>query len=247
MMVTKLIITVLSVASFGCKSYAFTPYSNILRQPQNSFITKRELEASLILQRAGLITKETALGAKLSISTTDAVAIFGRLADRAYVLPPSDVEGTAASGYEFGVMEAGRPKWLCTYEERSGKTQGGGMMMRHVPNWRLCLFGEDDVPLEDRNALRETLGDDSIKFQMPLSAPSGSKVAATETPKDEAVIDALWNLLGGGGSTSRLCSGDVSVALQSMALSHGSSTEDHLTYAIFEKAFLAAADKDSES
>jgi len=73
---------------------------------------------------------------------------------------------------------------------------------------------------------------------MPLSAPSGSKVAASETPKDEAVIDALWNLLG-GGSTS-LSSGDVSAALQSTALSHGSSTEDHLTYAVFEKAFLAA-------
>jgi len=239
-------ITVLSVASFGFNIDAFTSFSTIFFQQQKTTITKRESGASHKFQRAHRHkSKETALEAESSISTTDAVAIFGRLADRAFVPPPTEIQGTAASGYEFGVMEAGRPKWMCTYEERSGKTQGGGNMMRHVPNWKVCLFGEDDVALENRDALREALGNDSVKFQMPLSAPSGAKTAATETPKDEAVIDSLWKLLGGGSSTNRLCSGDVSAALQSAALSHGSSTEDHLTYAIFEKAFLAAASEDA--
>jgi len=80
---------------------------------------------------------------------------------------------------------------------------------------------------------------------MPLSAPSGAKKAAAEPPTDEAVIDTLWTLLGGSAS-GPLRAGDVSSVLQATALSHGSSTDDHLTYAVFEKAFLAAASsKDS--
>mmetsp|Transcript_38210 Transcript_38210/g.42813 ORF Transcript_38210/g.42813 Transcript_38210/m.42813 type:complete len:232 (-) Transcript_38210:191-886(-) len=178
------------------------------------------------------------------LNSIDAVACFGRLADKAFVLPQTKVEGTAASGYEFGVLEAGRPKWMCTYIERTGKTQGGGNTMTHVPNWRSRLFGIDDNGdelLQNRAALKEALFSD-IKFQMPLASPGGT-FAAKEPLKNEAVVDAMWILLGGEHSDAPLSSETASKALQAAAIEHtDNSTQqqhDHLTYAVFEKAFLA--------
>jgi len=219
---TILNLTILSVASLGKTTHAFT------LSPDNAIRTT--------LSRTRTTTTLSA------VTNADAASIFGRLADRAYVPPPSDVQGTAASGYEFGVMEAGRPKWLCTYGERSGQTQGGGKMMTHVPNWKKLLFDGEDGVLEGKGRLKELLGDgELVKFQMPLSAPSGTKSVATEPPTDPAV-DALWSLFGGSSENDGpLNAGDVSTALRETANANGSSTEDHFTFAVFEKAFLAAA------
>ena len=52
--------------------------------------------------------------------TGDALSCFSRVGDKMYVLKPDEVTGTAASGYEFGILQAGRPKWLCTYRSRAG-------------------------------------------------------------------------------------------------------------------------------
>jgi len=108
------------------------------------------------------------------LNSIDAVACFGRLADKAFVLPQNNVEGTAASGYEFGVLEAGRPKWMCTYFVRIGKTQGGGNTMTHVPNWRSRLFEIDDSGdelLQNRAALKKVLFSEEIKVRA-VFAPS---------------------------------------------------------------------------
>ena len=124
----------------------------------SAFVVRNEVSGIL-----GRLNVNAPLSASVeSLNPVDVVACYGRLADRAYVLPNDEVEGTAASGYEFGVLEAGRPKWLCTYEERSGKTQGGGNEIQHVPNWRQRLFGADGV-LADRDALREAITSEGIK------------------------------------------------------------------------------------
>merc|ERR1712157_484150 len=112
-----------------------------------------------------------------ALNSIDAVACFGRLADKAFVLPSENVEGTAASGYEFGVLEAGRPKWICTYEKRTGKTQGGGNEMTHIPNWCQKLFEVDNGVLKNRAALQEAIFSKDLKYQMPLGAPSGTFAA----------------------------------------------------------------------
>jgi hypothetical protein len=79
----------------------------------------------------------------MTLETHEIVGCFGRLADKAFVPLPTEVQGTAASGYEFGVLQSGRPKWLCTYTERSGQTQGGGAELCHVPTWCSLLFPEE--------------------------------------------------------------------------------------------------------
>ena len=77
---------------------------------------------------------------------------------------------------------------------------------------------------------------------MPLSAPPGTKAVAAESPSDEA-IDTLWSLLGGDDDgSSSLNVKDVSVTLRETANKYGSSTEDHYTFPVFEKAFLASVD-----
>ena len=53
--------------------------------------------------------------------TGDALSCFSRVGDKMYVLKPDEVTGTAASGYEFGILQAGRPKWLCTYRSRAAR------------------------------------------------------------------------------------------------------------------------------
>jgi len=173
------------------------------------------------------------------IASVDVVACFGRLADRAFVLPNDKVEATEASGYEFGVLEAGRPKWLCTYEERTGKTQGGGNEMTHQPNWYQILFNNDN-DLQNRDALRDILFSNDIKFQMPLAAPSGT-FSAKGPITNEVVVDALWKMLGGDDDDGPLSSKDVSSTLCKAAIENGSDTKDHLTYAVFEKALLLCA------
>merc|ERR1711865_916498 len=88
------------------------------------------------------------------------VGIFGRLADKLYVVATTAEEGggitgTAASGYEFGVLEAGRPKWLCTYPSRHGQSQGGGATLTHVPHWCSRLFAAS-TPDENDNEIDAT-------------------------------------------------------------------------------------------
>ena len=73
---------------------------------------------------------------------------------------------------------------------------------------------------------------------MPLSAPPGT-FAAKGPITNEVVIDAMWSMLGGLDVDGPLSSEDASSALRAAAAKHGSDTEDHLTYAIFEKAFVA--------
>merc|ERR1711865_1003407 len=118
------------------------------------------------------------------------VGIFGRLADKLYVVATTDEEGggitgTAASGYEFGVLEAGRPKWLCTYPSRHGQSQGGGATVTHVPHWCTRLFAattdENDENNDETNLLtKEKLLTilQELTFEMPLGAAPGLKQKA---------------------------------------------------------------------
>jgi len=99
-----------------------------------------------------------------SIDTHLIVGCFGRLADKSFVLAPSEIQGTAASGYEFGVLESGRPKWICSYASRTGATQGGGADMTHVPTWRSVLFGDDSVVLT-KNKLATVLLSETTKVR----------------------------------------------------------------------------------
>jgi len=175
-----------------------------------------------------------------SVDVGSIVACYGRLADKVFVLPKEEIQGTAASGYEFGILQSGRPKWLCTYEERTGQTQGGGNEMRHVPNW-CALFGEEGV-LKNKEALASAIVGEGIKFQMPLSAPSGQRAKAMEPITDQAALSALWILLGGAinDDSASLTLSASSKALRAAALKHGSEA-DHLTWAVFQTAFLDVA------
>ena len=100
----------------------------------------------------------------MTLETHEIVGCFGRLADKAFVLPPTEVEGTSASGYEFGVLESGRPKWLCTYTERSGQTQGGGAELCHVPTWCSVLFPAEAAGLT-KSELISILQDETTKVR----------------------------------------------------------------------------------
>ncbi|OEU07051.1 hypothetical protein FRACYDRAFT_252153 [Fragilariopsis cylindrus CCMP1102] len=114
----------------------------------------------------------------MTLETHEIVGCFGRLADKAFVLPPTEVEGTSASGYEFGVLESGRPKWLCTYTERSGQTQGGGAELCHVPTWCSVLFPAEAAGLT-KSGLNSILQDETTKFEMPLGASPMAKKKAS--------------------------------------------------------------------
>ena len=167
------------------------------------------------------------------------VGIFGRLADKRYVVATTDEEeggrgvtGTAASGYEFGVLEAGRPKWLCTYTRRHGHSQGGGATVTHVPHWCSRLFAASTMDENDENndatnlLTKEKLVTilQELTFEMPLGAAPGLKQKAAlplqlslssslSNDNDEEggvvdsptglIVDCLWTLLGGENMTTR--------------------------------------------
>ena len=142
----------------------------------------------------------------------------------------------AASGYEFGILQAGKPKWLCTYSMRKGLLQGGGNEVIHRPAWR-SLFGADGV-LEDRAALGARLADRA--HAMPLGAPSGAGAKATEPPTDAAVA-ALWKLLGGSGcGCCALEASKAEASLRAAAEAH-SSDADQLNFKAFAAAFEGAS------
>ena len=164
--------------------------------------------------------------------TGDALSCFSRVGDKMYVLKPDEVTGTAASGYEFGILQAGRPKWLCTYRSRAGQMQGGGAEVTHEPGWR-ALFGTD-ARLADRAALSAALA--ARAPAMPLGAPSGFGDAAAAAPSDEAV-DAFWRLLGGADGAP-LAAEEAETALRAAAAKH-STDEDQLNFAAFEAALRA--------
>lgn len=166
------------------------------------------------------------------------VGIFGRLADKRYVVATTDEEeggrgvtGTAASGYEFGVLEAGRPKWLCTYPSRHGHSQGGGATVTHVPHWCSRLFAASTMDENDENndatnlltkeKLRTILQE--LTFEMPLGAAPGLKQKAAlplqlssssktndndeeggdvEDSPTGRIVDCLWTLFAGGNTTT---------------------------------------------
>mmetsp|Transcript_10438 Transcript_10438/g.11913 ORF Transcript_10438/g.11913 Transcript_10438/m.11913 type:complete len:216 (+) Transcript_10438:99-746(+) len=203
----------LSIACYGVKSF---------QSPPTTF-TKRNSPLKT--------SSSTSLSNNLDDG--DVVALFGRLGDKAYVPKSEDVQGTAASGYEFGVLQAGRPKWLCTYTERTGQTQGGGSDMVHVPNWIGGLVENDTI--ENCDSLKNAL--EGCKFAMPLSAPSGTMTKGKAPPTEEAVA-ALWKLLG-GSDNGALSANSAVDALRAAALRHGSDTDDHLTYAVFAEALKA--------
>jgi len=130
-----------------------------------------------------------------ALTTADACSIFGRIADKMHVLPPSEVTGTAASGYEFGILQSGRPKWVCSYETRTGNMQGGGAEITHVPGWVSLFGGGPECSYANFAAAL-----DAKKYNMPLGAPSGLGSVATDPPTEDA-SRAFWGLLGGEDGT----------------------------------------------
>lgn len=162
-------------------------------------------------------------------AATDCLLIFGRIADKMFVEKPEDIQGTAASGYEFGTLEAGRPKWICTYLQRSGQTQGGGSEVDHVPAWR-GLFGDDESISKAQLAV--ALRD--LKFTMPLGAPYGARPTTADKPSD-AAIDAFWRLMGGSEDDAVL-----SAKTASMALSALTKGKDSFTFPSFSEAMEQA-------
>ena len=184
--------------------------------------------------RAHFAPKLTRTGATTDVG--DAIACYGRVADKMFVVKPDEVEGTAASGYEFGILQAGKPKWLCTYSMRKGLLQGGGNEVIHRPAWR-SLFGADGV-LEDRAALGARLAERA--HAMPLGAPSGAGAKATAPPPDAAVA-ALWKLLGGSGcGCCALEASKAEASLRAAAEAH-SSDADQLNFKAFAAAFEGAS------
>jgi len=59
--------------------------------------------------------------AAAGMETPELIKIFGRLADKEYVL--ENVEKTAASGYGFASYISARPKWIVCYEERKVQSE----------------------------------------------------------------------------------------------------------------------------
>jgi len=171
------------------------------------------------------------------------VGCFGRLADKSFVVSPSDVEGTAASGYEFGVLESGRPKWICSYTSRTGATQGGGAPMTHIPTWCSLLFGDDNDSTLTKENLSAVLQSEDTKFEMPLGASPGAKKKAVLPFSDDdckQVMNKLWEVLGGDNSKDEgeLSKQDVVEGLSAVATKFGSKS-DSMTYSVFEKAMKA--------
>mmetsp|Transcript_18204 Transcript_18204/g.21021 ORF Transcript_18204/g.21021 Transcript_18204/m.21021 type:complete len:243 (-) Transcript_18204:103-831(-) len=227
-----LVVLISSFSSFLYEKNVANAFGPMI--PQQHSTTKKNTLSRMVATDNNNNSEEQ----ETSLTPIEIVSCYGRLSDRAFVLPSDKVEATEASGYEFGVLEAGRPKWLCTYEVRTGKTQGGGNEMTHIPNWCQLLFSNNEGTLPNRDALRDILFSQDIKFQMPLAAPSGTFSAKGPITND-AVVDAVWKLLGGSDDNSPLLSKDASQALQNAAIEYGSDTKDHLTYATFEKALLS--------
>eukprot|EP00751_Fragilariopsis_kerguelensis_P034644 CAMPEP_0170966578 /NCGR_PEP_ID=MMETSP0735-20130129/41867_1 /TAXON_ID=186038 /ORGANISM="Fragilariopsis kerguelensis, Strain L26-C5" /LENGTH=174 /DNA_ID=CAMNT_0011384685 /DNA_START=23 /DNA_END=544 /DNA_ORIENTATION=- len=170
----------------------------------------------------------------MTLETHEIVGCFGRLADKAFVPLPTEVQGTAASGYKFGVLQSGRPKWLCTYTERTGQTQGGGADLCHVPTWCSLLFPAE-AAVAGTNGLTKSefisiIQDEKTKFEMPLGASPGAKKKASDPDffspsltegSSPVVFSALWKVLGGGTGGS-LTKDAVSASLQRLAAEFGS-------------------------
>eukprot|EP00588_Corethron_pennatum_P026196 CAMPEP_0194325132 /NCGR_PEP_ID=MMETSP0171-20130528/29063_1 /TAXON_ID=218684 /ORGANISM="Corethron pennatum, Strain L29A3" /LENGTH=209 /DNA_ID=CAMNT_0039084165 /DNA_START=55 /DNA_END=684 /DNA_ORIENTATION=- len=189
-----------------------------LANANSAFVSRTNNSHGACLGRALLATPDD----------RDAVACFGRLGDKMYVIKKDEVTGTAASGYEFGILQAGRPKWIPCYERRSGPTQGGGAELEHEPNWR-TIFGEDGV-IGGRDAFADAIA--SLPFSAPLGAPTG--ILGAEPPSEEAV-SVLWNLF--GGSDGGLSVVDAVTALRAAAATHNTDmSDDKFTY----KSFAAA-------
>lgn len=218
---------------------ALVAASLLTAAPGTDAFARSTSQSSLAATR--LMASASSSTAPQVLETHEIVGCFGRLADKQFVLSAENVQGTAASGYEFGVLESGRPKWLCTYAERTGKTQGGGAETTHVPNWCQRLFPDAGGATITRAKLREILGDESTRFEMPLGAPPGAKQRAADPElfgeeANAAAVDALWNLLGGGDDDGAPLSKDAAGASLRAAAAEFGSQGDSMTYAAFEKA-----------
>ena len=151
------------------------------------------------------------------------MGLFGRLADKTFVVQPEKVVGTAASGYEFGILQAGRGKWLPAYESRSGLLQGGGSELTHVPIWRTLFDADSDAALAFDDFVA---GIAALPYNPSMSAPSAP--GAADPPGPEAV-EALWQLLAGGSAPT------TTAAQAAAAIDAASGGKQHLTWAGFRE------------
>lgn len=227
----------ISMLTGGCRSSVFTSSErNNYDDNKLAFHRQRVVAASTTDEESG------ATAVVRTIESHLIVGCFGRLADKSFVVSPSDVEGTAASGYEFGVLESGRPKWICTYTSQTGATQGGGAPMTHIPNWLSVLFDDQDDAGLTKEKLAAVLQNENTKFEMPLGASPMTKQKAAMTFSDDdcnQIVERIWELLcSGGDSCDVLSKNDVSEGLAAVASDFGSNS-DSMTYSVFEKAMKA--------
>jgi hypothetical protein len=172
------------------------------------------------------------------VSVEDAIALFGRVADSKHVF--DEPIRTAASGFEFSVNSAIKPKWLVAYASR---TPGGEDVQEetHASRWSQLLF-PGDATVCSRDAFDAAFA--SAEFTTPLGTPKwsvpGEKLvdtAACAQGPSAAALDALWAALGGG--SAGLQREDVIANLRSWAA--GSDTGDAVLFAEFAAALRSAA------
>lgn len=224
---------------------AFSPAGSLQKLVVVGSIPSSRNEISHGLQAASTMDESTSSSQPPSPQPIEShliVGCFGRLSDKSFVVSPSDLQGTAASGYEFGVLESGRPKWICSYTSRTGATQGGGADMTHVPTWCSVLFDENASTLTKKR-LTAVLQSEDTKFEMPLGASPMAKTKAALPFSDDdckQVMNRLWEVLGGDSSKddSELSEQDVTEGLAAVATEFGSKS-DSMTYSAFEKAMKA--------
>lgn len=173
------------------------------------------------------------------IDSAEAVALFGRLAEKAIYMDPnvgacchsacSDCEWRKPDGgYRFDVMRSGRPKWFPSYTRRDFEDERGS----HECQWGTVFEGSDALEKDDFfMRLR------ALKFSMPLG-PAGFMTGQPEVSDD--ILGRFWDALcRASGAEDVITAADVTAAIREWSTQEDVDEERGPDFASWED-FLAA-------
>lgn len=146
-------------------------------------------------------TAETAEDATASVSMDpkEIVKLFGRLADKYILLDSSggmccysgctDCEyRLPGGGYRMTDQTASRPKWICSYDDRSFESSG----KEHESKWSLELYKDGALAVTKDEFVANMV---EMKYNPPLGGPYlGASSAGIE---DTSAVEQLFDILAG--------------------------------------------------
>jgi hypothetical protein len=164
-----------------------------------------------------------------SIEPTDAVKIFGRLAEKFILLDASagmccysacsDCEyRLPGGGYRMADQSSARPKWIPAYRHRSGANGRD-----HTSIWSAELF--TNRPSVSKVEFVETI--QGLSYAPPLGGPYVSASAATV--HDTVALEAFFDVLANGKQ-------NLTINRMSARLKQLADGEEGLTWAGFQRA-----------